>query len=112
MDILLRDSRFRRQCNSDRLLQRKYGTRRAGLIRRRLDDLRAATCLGEISKLPPARCHELVGKRKGQLSVDLEHPYRLVFEPANEPCPRLLDGGLDWSEVTAVRMIGVEDTHE
>jgi len=53
-----------------------------------------------------------VGKRKGQLSVDLEHPYRLVFEPANEPCPRLLDGGLDWSEVTAVRVIGVEDTHE
>lgn len=47
-----------------------------------------------------------------QLSLDLDHPYRLIFEPANEPIPTKPDGGLDWNKVTAVRILGVEDTHE
>jgi proteic killer suppression protein len=60
----------------------------------------------------PGRCHEVVGNRAGQLSLDLDHPYRLIFEPANDPIPRKDDGGLDWTKVTAVIIIGVEDTHE
>ena len=43
---------------------------------------------------------------------DLDHPYRLILEPANVPAPRKPDGGLDWTEITAVMIIGVEDTHE
>ncbi|MBI5098423.1 MAG: killer suppression protein [Nitrospirae bacterium] len=62
--------------------------------------------------LPQARCHELKGNRKGQLSVDLDHPYRLIFEPANNPIPEKSDGGLEWNNVTKVRIIGMEDTHE
>ena len=49
---------------------------------------------------------------KSQLSVDLDHPYRLIFTPAHDPVPRLEDGGLDWSQVTAITILGVEDTHE
>lgn len=26
------------------------------------------------------RCHRLVGNRKGQYAMDLEHPLRLIFE--------------------------------
>jgi proteic killer suppression protein len=48
----------------------------------------------DISRLPPARCHELTGNRSGQLSVDLEYPYRLLFIPANEPIPIHPHGGL------------------
>ena len=46
-----------------------------------------------------------------QFSVDLDHPYRLIFEP-EEPIPRKDDGGIDWSQVTTVVILGVEDTHE
>ena len=60
----------------------------------------------------PERCHELTGGRKGQLSVDLEHPYRLIFIPNHEPIPRKPDGGLDWKLVTSIMIIGIEDTHE
>ncbi len=59
----------------------------------------------------PGRCHELIGNRAGQLSLDLDHPYRLIFEPADEPIPQKDDGGLDWTMVTSVVIIGVEDTH-
>ena len=59
----------------------------------------------------PGRCHELIGDRGGQLSLDLDHPYRLIFEPANDPIPCKTDGGLEWKDVTAVEIVGVEDTH-
>ena len=56
--------------------------------------------------------HELTkGKRSGKLSVDLDHPYRLIFIPDHDPVPRRDDGGLDWSQVTTIKIVGVEDTH-
>ena len=64
-----------------------------------------------LAALPQARCHEMSGNRKGQLSLDLKHPYRLLLEPADDPAPRKPDGGLDWEQVTAVRIVEVEDTH-
>jgi hypothetical protein len=57
-----------------------------------------------------ARCHELHGDRSGQLSLDLDHPYRLLFRPAGDPEPGP-GGGLDWAAVRAVVVIGIEDTH-
>ncbi|WP_229548556.1 hypothetical protein [Nostoc sp. CHAB 5836] len=49
--------------------------------------------------------------RAGQLSLDLDGPYRLIFEPADQPIPLKPDGGLDWDKVTAVEILGVENTH-
>lgn len=74
-------------------------------------ELSAADSLVDISRLPPARCHELVGDRKGVFSVDLEHPFRLLFIPANDPLPLNSQGGINLSEVTEVEIIGIEDTH-
>ena len=111
MDILFRTSKLEKVCNNKTRRERKYGSVRAKLLGRRLDDLRAADCLADISRLPPAGCHELGGDRDGQISVDLDHPYRLLFTVANDPVPLKPDGGLDWSKVTAIKIKGVEDTH-
>jgi len=97
--------------NNQARLVREYGARQAERIRRRLDELAAVDTLEDLRCLRQARCHELKGDRAGQLSVDLVDPYRLLFVPANEPIPRKHDGGLDWSWVTAVQIVGVEDTH-
>ncbi|MBG1271164.1 killer suppression protein [Nostoc sp. WHI] len=110
MDIIFNSNKFEEECNNQRLLQKRYGLDRAKRLRRRLDDLRAANVLEDMRNLP-GRCHELLYDRVGQLSLDLDHPYRLIFEPT-EPVPTKPDGGLDWTKVTAVRIIGVEDTHE
>lgn len=111
MDISFRDKKFEKQCNTFKLLQKEQGLDRAKRIKRRLDTLRAAAILADMIKLP-GRCHELTGDRAGQLSLDLDHPYRLIFEPANDPIPRKEDGGIDWTKITAVRIIGVDNTHE
>lgn len=111
MDILFKSGQFQKECNNYNKLIRTYGERRARRIRRRLDELRAAQNLHEMRSLPQARCHELKGNRAGQLSVDLDYPYRLLFHPANDPIPKKSDGGLDWSQVTLIEITGVEDTH-
>jgi proteic killer suppression protein len=97
--------------NDDRALARKYGSRQADLVRQRLDDLQAVPCL-EIMYMLPGRCHQLSGDQAGEFSVDLVHPQRLIFEPADDPPALLKDGGVDRRRVKAVRILGVEDTHE
>lgn len=111
LNIEFEDLKFEKQCNNHRLLVRKQGQVRANKIRQRLDDLHAARNLEDMRTLP-GRCHELHGEQSGQMSLDLDHPYRLIFEPAYNPVPVKQDGGLDWPNIDSVRVIGVEDTHE
>lgn len=111
MEILFDDDDFGAECNDDRALVRRHNKQRAKLIRRRLDDLKAAIDLSLMRSLP-GRCHELKGNRVGQLSIDLDGPNRLIFKPAEQPPPKKPDGGLDWSKITAIVIIEVTNTHE
>jgi proteic killer suppression protein len=112
MVILFKTAKLQKECNNEKLMARRFGSKRAVLLKRRLSELVAFTALEDLRNLPQARCHELKGNLKGCLSVDLDHPYRLVFEPAHNPVPKKPDGGLDWSKVTEIKIIGVEDTHD
>lgn len=111
MIILFADSDFREECINDKLLKRRAGDLRAKKIRRRLDDLKAAPTLSAMKALP-GRCHELKGNRHGQLSLDLDHPWRLIFVPADDPPALKEDGGMDWENIRAVMILGIEDTHD
>lgn len=97
--------------NDDARLVRRHNLQRAKLIRRRLDDLAAVPTLDTMHLLP-GRCHELKGDRDGQLSLDLDGPFRLLFKPTGQPLPRKPDGGLDWKQVNSITLLGVVDTHE
>ena len=111
MDILFKNDKMRGEFNDSRLLIKRHGEPRAKLIRRRLDDLRAAEVLDDL-RYAPGRCHELKGDRDEQLSLDLDGPYRLVFEIARNPVPRKPDGGLDWKGIGIIRILEVTNTHE
>lgn len=110
MDISFGNARQAKQYSQHRQLQKKYGADRAKKIAQRLSTLSVAETLDD-TRTFPGRCHELTGDRAGQLALDLGGPYRLIFEPDHKPIPRKEDGGLDWTTVTAVRIIGVEDYH-
>ena len=60
---------------------------------------------------PPHRCHELTGNPKGQITLDLDHPYRLIIRPNHDPAPVRPEGGLDWKAVTAIVIVDIKDTH-
>jgi len=92
-------------------MRAEWGDHIARKLKHRLAELAAAGSLADIPHHPPARCHELDGDRKDQLSVDLHHPYRLIFVPDHDPAPRKDDGGLDRARVTRVLILEVVDTH-
>ena len=113
MEVSFKSKRLQKQLSEERQLQKVHGARRAKLLKRRLLALQAARSLADLWPpfSGPERCHELTGNRQGQLSMDLDHPYRLIFCSAHEPVPRTKESGLDWSGVTAIRILAVEDTH-
>lgn len=102
---------MRKACTDSKECIRTWGDQNAKQIRLRVQELRAAETLADVSPMPPTRCHELGQDRKGQFAVDLKDPFRLVFEPADEPVPKLKDGGIDLSAVTAVRVLEVVNYH-
>lgn len=111
MIILFANKHFQQECADSKKLQKRHGAQQAKRLRQRLDELRAADTLETMRQLP-GRCHELTGKLAGKVSLDLVHPYRLIFEPADDPPARKPDGGIDWANVRSIRLLEVEDTHE
>jgi proteic killer suppression protein len=115
MDISFKNKKLAKSFSEGSQLLKIHGKLRAKKIKIRMKELRAAESLMDFwpPKSPPGRCHELTkGKRYGQLSVDLDHPYRLIFIPDHDPISRREDGGLDWSQITTIKILGVEDTHD
>lgn len=92
-------------------VRKKYGAVCAKKIELRFTQIRAAASLDILCKLPQARCHQLVANRHEQFSLDLEHPLRMIVEVADDPVPRLNDGGIDRSRVRRLAFIEVADTH-
>lgn len=111
MEIRFSTPKLEKLCNNDKKLRGELGPICAGKLQRRLTELSAAECLEDLRHLPQARCHELLGNRRGQLAVDLEHPKRLIFEPDHDPRPETPEGGLEWRLVTKVLITLIEDYH-
>ena len=99
----------RRYSRTRRVLLKEHGKNRASKIKNRLKDLQAAETLADMRSFP-GRCHELRGDLAGHLSLDLDHPYRLLVRPAKDTEP-LPGGGLDWTKVLDVVIVSIADTH-
>jgi toxin HigB-1 len=111
MDITFRDKGLKKYANDDRLAIRKLGAKRAQVFKSRLDDLRAAESLEDVRHLP-GRYHELAENRKGQWACDLDHPYRLVFTPHEEPIPSDKHGRYLWIEIKGVEIVEIANYHK
>lgn len=112
MEITFQNKKLEKALTTTRGMVALHGERRAKLIQQRLSEIEAAPTLAMLRLLPRPRCHELKGNRQGQLSVDLDHPYRLLFTPDHDPLPQAATGGLDWAAVTRVCIQEIADTHE
>ena len=59
----------------------------------------------------PGNFHNLSADRNGQWSCSLDHPYRLVFEPAATPVPTNEHGTPILTEMKIVEIIEIVDYH-
>ena len=110
MEITFKDKKLRKAAARLKLLIQVYGRRRGELLKVRLDDLLTAETLEDVRYLP-GRYHELTQDRKGQWACDLDHPYRLIFTPHEEPIPANEDGQYIWMEIRGVEIIEITDYH-
>jgi len=99
LDIIFANNKIRKACQNA-----------SGKLKRRLDDISASENMS-ILELLPGRLHALKENKKGLWALDLDHPYRLIFEPVGDPLPVSKDGWLDLKKITAVKIIKVEDYH-
>lgn len=100
---------MRRSCSTERDAKRRFGEN-AELLLSRLATLLAADRLVDVVAAP-GKFHQLTGDRAGQFALALRGPHRLIFEVANQPVPRLPDGGVDLAEVRRVRVLEVAQYH-
>lgn len=110
MEIIYKSRKLEKQLNDPKELVKSFGEL-AVKIKLRLKNLKDADHLAVLRTLPAARCHELIGSHKGELSVDVSGNYRMIFEPYHDPIPKKGDGGLNWEEVTKIRINQIEDYH-
>lgn len=110
MDIDFADNKLEKYANNDRLMVRKLGKQRAEKYKKRLNDLNNATTLEDVRYLP-GKYHELKEDRKGQWACSLDDPYRLIFEPQEDPIPEDDDGKYIWDQITAITIIEIIDYH-
>lgn len=110
MNITFNNKRLEKIVSNDRKLLQEFGKPRADKIKQRLDDLRAAETLEDVRFLP-GNYHELVQNRKGQWACDLDQPYRLIFEPHEDPIPVNKSGQYIWIEITGVEILEIIDYH-
>lgn len=109
MEILFANKKVRKLCESQREAEKQLGAQCARKLRARLSDIEA---VNRVTELVVGNPHPLKGNRHGQFALNLAGGWRLVFSPANEPCPIKGDGGIDWAQVTIVCIEFIGDYHD
>jgi proteic killer suppression protein len=110
MEIYFSTNKLAKILNHEKQIVKKYGAVAAKIIMQRLDDMAMADNLQTLMRLP-GRHHPLKGDRNGQFACDLEHPYRMIYEPANDPLPVGENNMLQYDKVTIVEIIEITDYH-
>lgn len=108
LELAFRTKSLRHICESESEAERVLGTRVASALRRRLADLRAASCVADLLAGQPS---EIEGSTLRQFGVHLSQGHRLVFCANHNVTPELKSGGTDWSLVTRVKILRIEDSH-
>lgn len=111
VDVFYNSTKIARVFQSAALLRKAYGADNAARIRRRLFVLEAVECLGHVPRVRPERCHPLDGRLDGCFAVDVLHPFRIVFAPADANGRRKSLNARAWQKATAVTILDVLDYH-
>ena len=111
MNIRFSNKKLEKTVNDDRLLFKEFGKLRAVKIRLRLTQLDDATTLEDVRNLS-GNYHELTSNRKGQWACDLDQPFRLIFEPQEDPIPTDEHGRTLWIEIRGIEILEITNYHK
>ncbi len=110
MNITFVNKKLEKLGNNFPLAQKKLGNNRATKYHQRLGDMRDTDNFADLEFLP-GNFHSLTANRNGQWSCNLDHPYRLIFESADNPIPCNEHGTPILTEMKIVEIIEIIDYH-
>lgn len=110
MNISFQNKKLEKLLYNHSKLIREFGSLRAKLFLLRLGALADAVTLEDVRN-EPGNFHELKADRKGQWACDLDQPYRLIFEPHEDPIPTDESGRYVWLEIKGVEIIEITNYH-
>lgn len=110
MNITFANNRLKKWANNFALAQKKLGNERAAKYHQRLGDIHDVENFNDLQFLP-GNYHNLSGNRNGQWACNLDHPYRLIFEPGEKPVPTNEHGTPALTEMKIVEIIEIVDYH-
>lgn len=111
MIITFANKKLEKYAGNYKTAVKKLGKKRADLFIKRLDDIRQTNSYEELKYLP-GNYHDLKSNRKGQWACDLDHPYRLIFQPVSQPIPTNESGVYILVEITDVEIIEIKNYHK
>lgn len=95
------DADLARCLASKMLLLEAYGPEMGPVLMRRISELRAVKCLGDLRSLPHIRTRE-VGKGRGQIALSVHNGNFLMIEPAR---PARDKDKVNWDTITEVKLV-------
>ena len=109
MVISYAGKKIKKLCEDDRYAKQRLGSACAKGLQKRIDDLQAASHIGELVAGKP---HPLAGNPKCSFALWISKSKRLVFEPMDRVIPELEDGSIDRSKITKVKIVFIGDYHD
>lgn len=110
MELSFKSKKLEKSLTIDKEIAKSYGEL-AKKIKQRIIALEEAEDLSTIEKIPAMRLHPYKGDRAGEWSIDIFKNWRICFEINHDPIPEKEDGGVNLVEVTAIKILSVEDPH-
>jgi len=110
MNITFANRKLEKWANNLAQARKKLGNERANKYHQRLGDMQDAESFYDLQFLP-GKYHNLSSNRNGQWSCNLDHPYRLIFEPAEKSVPTNEHGTPILNEMKIVEIIEITDYH-
>lgn len=105
MELRFQNKLIQKLCSNYDFCRKKKGAITAKQLHdESLIDLKAATHLGDIKKMPWHRLHPLKGDRAGQYAMDLDQPKRLIIEPIDAVVG-------DYINTNAVLLVEIADNY-
>lgn len=113
MQVVIKDKKLKTSLEDRAMCQKQYGKEMAKKIMLRMAALSAAESLADFwpPMSGPERCHVLMGDLEGLFSVDVKHPYRLLFRPTDAPADAQADEKERWQSIKSIEILGIKDTH-
>jgi proteic killer suppression protein len=106
LELAFADKDLRELCERKSAAEAEFGTAIARCLRRRIAEVRASD---NVAAILTGNARPYGRGNTAQYLVDVQGGWRLVLAANHQDPPRLQNGQIDWSRVTRVKILGIEN---